>query len=282
MITQNKKTLFSSYSVLTIAFIFCYFNTFKWFIYKYNLEDSYYSHGYLIPFISLYLIYSMRNKLNSIKIKSNLIGFFIIVLSLLIHITAVMVDINFISGFSLLLYIVGCCIFLWGFEFTKTISFPLFFIVLMLPVPDIFLNTLGLPTKTLATDIGLFIIRLLDIPFFREGFRINLTDTVLVVGTPCNGMKSLISFFALALLYVYMMRFKFYQSALIIALIYPLAVVVNGFRIAMLVYIADTYGIEKASPESFLHDLSGIIVFIIGLFFLLISLTILKRFNRVK
>ena len=52
-------------------------------------------------------------------------------------------------------------------------------------------------TKSLATDVGVTIINLFDIPNYREGFKIDLVNTSMFVGTPCNGMKSFISFTAL-------------------------------------------------------------------------------------
>ncbi len=45
----------------------------------------------------------------------------------------------------------------------------------------------------------------------------------------------------------------------------PMAIVLNGMRIVILLSIALTYGQDAASPEFFLHDLSGMVVFAIGL-----------------
>lgn len=266
---QINRTMVSI-SLLILAFISCFFHTFSWLHYKYSLRDSYYSHGYLVPLISIYLIYSMRHKLMRMEFTQERYGLAIAVFALLMHIFAVMGDINFVSGFSMFFYILGGVLFLFGRKVTKEMLFPIFFLIFMLPIPDQFINYLGLPTKSFATDIGLWIIGFLKIPFFREGFRINLINTTLVVGTPCNGMKSLISFMAIGVLALYFSQVNIKKSLLIIAGVYPMSVVLNGIRIAILVYIADTYGIEKASPESFLHDLSGMVVFIIGLIILIL------------
>jgi len=268
------------YLILIVAFILCYYHTFLWLHHKYSFLDSYYSHGYLIPFVSFYLIYAKRDKIKSIKFSSDIIGLEILVFALLIHIAAVMSDINFISGFSMFFFIIGCSLYLFGRKVAKHLAFPIFFLLFMFPVPNIFINTIGLPTKSFATDIGLMIVNMVDIPYFREGFRINLTGTTLVVGTPCNGMKSLISFAALGLIGVYLSGLSIKKSLIIIAGVYPVAVVLNGCRIAILILIADKYGIEKASPESFLHDLSGVVVFIAGLAVMFLAVKVLESRKR--
>lgn len=268
------------YGLLFISFLACYYHTLIWLNYKYSIGDSYYSHGYLIPFLSGYLIYNMRGELNLIPLSTELIGLIVIVAALGIHVLAIMSDINFISGFSILFYIIGCSLYFYGKEFTCKIAFPLFFLLFMFPIPDNFINRIGLPTKSIATDIGLTFVGWLDIPFYREGFQINLRETILIVGAPCNGMKSLIAFSALGVLAVYLTRLGYKKGLLLLISIYPLSVFLNGLRIAILVYIADTYGIEKASPESFLHDLSGLGVFFIGLVILFIGLYLLERKRR--
>jgi len=265
------------YIILITAFIACYYHTFLWLHYKYSSMDSYYSHGYLIPFISFYIIYAKRDKIKKVKFSSDINGLVIIIFTLPIHIVAVMSDINFISGFSMFFFIIGCSLYFLGRKAAKHLAFPIFFLLFMFPIPDIFINTIGLPTKSFATDIGLMIVNWVDIPYFREGFRINLSGTTLIVGTPCNGMKSLISFAALGMIAVYLSGFSIRKSLIILAGVYPLAVILNGCRIAILVLIADKYGIEKASPESFLHDLSGLVVFITGLAIMFLAVKIFKN-----
>jgi len=261
---------------LLASFLLCYHNTFSWLHYKYSLKDSYYSHGYLIPFISLYLIYIIREKIKTIELSSSFLGLGIIILALVIHVFAVMSDINFISGFSIFFFIIGCILYLFGKKVARELAFPLGFLLFLFPIPDNYINIIALPSKSLATDIGLMVIDWLDIPYFREGFIINLTDTSLFVGTPCNGMKSLISFIALGVLAIYIIKLGLIRNFIIIACIYPLSIFINGCRIALLVYIADTYGIEKASPESFIHDLSGLIVFFIGFIILILFINLLE------
>jgi exosortase len=253
------------YLLLGVAFLCCYYPTFGWLYYKYELPESYYSHGYLIPFVTGYLIYANRKKLKSIVPSSDIIGLAVLIMALLVHVAGTMGSVNFLSGFSMFLYVFGFSLYLYGREMTKQIAFPLFFLIFMFPIPDPFINLAGLPSKSMATTLGLKMIEMMGIPYFREGFQIHLPKTMLVVGTPCNGMKSMISFLAIGSLFLYFTDIRRWVGMLIFMAIFPMAVFLNGCRVAILVYIAYHYGIEKASPESYLHTLSGMVVFVVGM-----------------
>lgn len=260
---KNKNILLAS--ILLLSFILCYHPTFLWLHYKYSLEESYFSHGYLIPFVSAYLIYIMRGDLSRIPRSSSPVGLIAIIAALLIHILGVLGDINFISGFSMVLYIAGCSLYLLGGQFTRKISFPLFFLIFMCPVPDGIIDTVALPLKAMATTLSLNMIDLINIPYVREGFVIHLPSSTYIVGAPCNGMRSLIAFFAIGFLLLNSIHSSWWKKGVFLLLILPLSVLLNGLRIATLLFVANRYGYEAASPESYLHDGSGLLVFIIGL-----------------
>lgn len=268
-ISDRKKGLLFILA-LSASFVFCYSGTFLWLHHKYQGPESYYSHGYLVPFISAYLIYQLRNRISAAPLSSAPVGIIIIVLALAIHVFGALGDINFISAFSLVIYLTGCSLFFLGRAVTKIIAFPLFFLVFMCPVPDAYLNVIALPLKSLATSCSLSIIDLLGIPYIREGFRLILPDAIFVVGTPCNGMRSLMSLSAVGLLFVYLIRSVWWKKLIFLSLILPFSILLNGLRIAVLLLIAYGFGQNAADPESFIHDGSGIMVFIIGLCFLIL------------
>jgi len=194
-----------------------------------------------------------------------MLGLWVILFALVVHMLGVMGDINFVSGFSMVIYITGCCLYLFGAQFTRMISFPLFFLLFMCPVPDGLIDIVALPTKAIATTLSLHLIDLINIPYIREGFVIHFPDATYVVGAPCNGMRSLITFFALGFLFLYFIKSSWWKKGLLLLFITPISIVLNGLRIAILLLIAHRYGQEAASPESYLHDGSGLLVFLIGL-----------------
>ena len=266
---DSREYLFPCF-LLLIVFVAVYYRTFLWLNYKYLLPESYYSHGYLIPFVSVYLIYTRRNDLRKIPLASDPLGLVLVAISLLLHILAILGNVNFVSAFSIMTYATGCSLFLFGRALRKAIAFPLFFLVFMLPVPDAFTDIIGLPLKSMATTCALEIIDAMGIPYIREGFRIHFTDSSFLVGTPCNGMRSLISFLALGSFVVYFIRTTWWKRSLFLIAVLPLSILLNGLRIAVLLLIAKNIGQQAVSPESYLHDGSGLVVFVIGLMVMVI------------
>lgn len=269
-ISAIKRHYLLHWGLVVLAFVACYYPTFLWLNYKFQQAESYYSHGYLIPFVSLFLVYQKRHVLKTIAHSYNSLGLLLIVLALLSHLFGVLGDVNFVSAFSMVLYLAGCSLYLLGSGYTRAIAFPLFFLIFMCPLPSNFIDIVALPFKSLATSLALFLINLVGIPYSREGFMVHLTTSTFVVGTPCNGMRSLISFLSLGCLLVYLIRTDWWKRILFLAVILPISILLNGLRIAMLLYIANRYGQKAASPESYLHDVSGMFVFVIGLIVLML------------
>jgi len=275
---ERSKDLFYIL-ILTASFVFCYFNTFLWLHHKYQGGESYYSHGYLIPLVSAYLIYQLKDRISALSLSTAPFGLIIVILGLAVHIFGVLGDVNFVSAFSMVFYLTGCSLFLLGREITKVIAFPLFFLLFMCPVPDAYLDMVALPMKSAATTFALSLIDACGIPYVREGFRLHLPESIFVVGTPCNGMRSLISLSAIGFLFMYFIKSSWWKKVILLGLIPPVSILINGLRIAILLLIADVFGQEAAAPESFLHDGSGIVVFVIGL---LVLMVVGRRINEEK
>jgi exosortase len=274
-ITENLDALsrvryLTLWVILGISFILCYLPTFFWLNNKFLGQDSYYSHGYLIPFVTAYLIYLKRNELKAIKPSSSTTGLWLIIAALIIHVFGEIAVINFVSSFSMVLYIVGVSLYLMGREFSGKIAFPILFLIFLCPIPDGIINLVALPMKSLSTSLALKLIDLGGIPYIREGFVIHFAASTFIVGTPCNGMRSLISFLALGLLFIYFLKPQWWKSIIFLMIIPTMSIALNGLRIALLLLIADRYGQKAASPESYLHDGSGIFAFIIGIVILLL------------
>jgi len=267
------------WALVALGFIACYWGTFDWLRYKFDSQDSYYSHGYLIPFVSAYLVYLKRKDIMDAPEGSSPVGLGVVLAALLVHVLGTLGDINFVSGFSMVLYCTGASLYLLGPRVTRLIAFPLFFLVFMCPIPEGYIDLVAIPFKSMATTIALAVVQTLGIPFYREGFIVHLAQSTFVVGTPCNGMRSLISFAALGFLLVYMFPIARWKKAFFLALIPPLALVLNGVRIALLLWIAENYGEQAASPESYLHDGSGLLVFVIGF---VAMVFLMRRFDEQK
>ena len=87
-----------------------------------------YSHGFLIIPISLYLIWRMRQDLATLKIYSSKSGLAIIVISLFLYLFSKLGGISTLASLAMVFTIWGIVVYLYGYEVTKRLAFPLFFL----------------------------------------------------------------------------------------------------------------------------------------------------------
>lgn len=256
----------------TLLFIACYHSTLAWMYGRYISSESYYSHGFLVPFVTGYLIWRERGRLGGEDPYFSRLGLTVIVIALLLHVFGTIIYVFSVSGFSIFLLILGLSLFLFGERVTRIILFPLVFTIFMFPLPSAFIGVISFPLKMFVAKSGAWIAGLIGIPVYREGFYITIPAGSLLVGNPCSGLRSLITFLALGSILAYLSPLAPWKRGLILFFSIPTAIVSNVIRVPVLIIISHYWGLEAARPGGFWHDASGIMVFVIG-FVLLICFT---------
>lgn len=232
---------------------------------RFDSADSYYTHGYLMPFILGFFIWRKRERLKTIQPSCSMWGLLIVLISVAAHLAGTVLYIFSLSGFSMYFFIIGTILFLFGKDITRELTFPLAYMVLMFPLPLAVISAISLPLKIVAVKMGVMIVRLFDIPILREGFNITIPGGNLVVGNPCSGLRSILSFFMVGFLFAYLLETSLSKKIIIIMSIVPIAILSNIIRVPLLILITHFWGQPAASPDSPLHTLSGVLVFAIGL-----------------
>ena len=255
-----------------MLFIACYHSTLVWMYGRYMSSESYYSHGFLVPFVTGYLIWRQRDRLRDEDPGLSWLGLAVLAVALLIHVFGTIIYVFSVSGFSIFLLILGLSLFLYGKRITRIILFPLVFTIFMFPLPSAFIGVISFPLKLFVAKSGAWIAGLMGIPVYLEGFYISIPAGSLLVGNPCSGLRSLITFLALGSILAYLSPLPRWRRGLILVLSVPVAIVSNVIRVPVLITISHYWSLEAAMPGGFWHDASGIMVFIIG-FVLLVFFT---------
>jgi exosortase len=216
----------------------------------------------LIPFISAYLIWQ-RRKVFHLPFKPSSAGLILILGALGVHVLSVLLNVYFSSGFSMVFFSFGLFLYLFGWEVTRQLLFPLGFLFFMTPPPMAAEGALALPMKVFATQAGASVLELLGVPVVREGFQLYFPSAMLIIGNPCSGLRSLIALMALGSLFAYFYDARLWKRVLLFAATIPIAVASNIARVIMLSLIASKYG--SGAATGFFHDLSGILVFAVAL-----------------
>ncbi len=248
--------------------IFIYWPTFVWMNARFSEADTYYSHGFLIPPIFLYLIWMKRKELKTAKIAPSNIGLFLLIPALLAHLLAYLLEINFISGFSFIVVMFGLSLYLFGQDTTRKMAFPILFLIFMIPLPQVLIIGISFRMKIWAAQAATAIINIMGIPAVRNGSVVYLPNTALTVGDPCSGLRSLISLTALGALYAYLAKIQTARKFILFLVSIPLALLANVIRIVLLLIVAFVYGSKVATGK--FHDFSGFLLFAIALIGLII------------
>lgn len=245
---------------LSIIFLF-FFETLVWLVESW-IYNPYYSHGFLIPLISIFLIWTKKDDIiiPEEKDSSNL-GFYILISSLILYIISFFMNIRFLSGIALIISIAGVICFLYGNVALKELSFPISFLIFMIPLP---LNDQLAPFfQSISTVCSAVLINMIGISAEYNGYEIHLSNSVFEIALACSGIRSIISLMAIAALFSYLIDGALIAKIIIFLSSVPLALFGNILRITSVLFIADRYGSETAM--NFFHSFSSLMLFIVSL-----------------
>ena len=227
-----------------------------------NHSDN--SHAALVPIISLYLGWTKRRELAGVEISGSAWGGAFLVLCLTLYLLSCIGGLAFVSR----LMIVGSLIALvwncFGWPCLRVLAFPLGFLFFMVPVPEALLNLVSFPLQLQATKISTWVISLFSIPVYREGNMLYFSQTQLEVAEACSGIRSIVALTMLSVLLAYLANHNNWRYKLILVLCaIPVAMLANVLRISGTGILAHFFGDRVAL--GFLHDFSGLAVFVFGL-----------------
>lgn len=267
------KTLSLPIIILTIA---VYVPTFIGLAGKFLAADSYYSHGFLVPLVSAYLIWRKRKHLQALlpAAQSSRAGLILLVTGLLLHFISTALKINFGSYLSLPIVLAGSALYLFGKKIARELFFPLAFLIFMLPLPNVAIIAISFKMKMLAAQLSSWTVNMMGIPITRDGSTIYLPQGFLVVGDPCSGLRSLISLLALGAVFTQFIRGSVFRKSAFFLSAVPVALISNVLRIILLLLVTHVYG-EKIAL-GFFHDLTGMLVFVFAFIGLIIAARLLK------
>ena len=224
--------------------------------------DENYSHGFLVPLISGYLLWSRRDDLRRAARLSrpSWVGLVLCVVSLAIYVLGRAGAELFLQRSSLVLLLMGAVIWLWGWGVFRKAFFPLAFLFFMIPLPYIVYDSVAFPLKLFAAKVATEALFYLGVPVYREGNIIHLASQTLEVADACSGIRSLMSLLALGVIYAYFVESAWWKRAIIVLSTVPIAIAANAARVAGTGVL--THYVSPEAAEGFFHTFSGWLVFV--------------------
>jgi len=258
METVSKKFILGAVAPLACFFLL-YHQVIARLVKDWQDNDNY-SHGFLIVPIALYFVWERRRALKEAEQKPSVWGLVIAAGSVATLLAGTIGFEFFLPRISMLCFLAGAVLFLFGWNHLRILIGPIAFLLLMIPIPAIIFNHIVFPLQLLASQFGESLINLCQIPVLREGNVLHLANTSLEIVEACSGIRSLVSLLTLGIVYGYIIDSRTWVRILLTVGTVPIAIVANGLRVAGTGVAAHFYGPEAA--EGFSHTFSGWIIFI--------------------
>lgn len=223
--------------------------------------DPNYSHGLIVAPLAVYFAYGRREALWSTPSRpGTVLGALLIGTGLLTLLAGLRGAELFLQRVSMIPVLAGIIVLVLGTRHLRLLLFPLAFLLLMIPLPAILFNQITFPLQLVASRFGESILGAAGIPALREGNLILLPYTTLEVVEACSGIRSLVSLLTVAVAFTYVQGMRPAAAALVVLSTVPLAIAMNGFRVAVTGIAAHHWGPRVA--DGFLHGVSGWLVFV--------------------
>lgn len=246
-------------------------------------ENDDYSHGLLLPFISVILGWMNRQALierfgsgysyqfasikTDAKVGFSWLGLLLLLFGLFIFIFGEVAGrILFIQWCALFPVLIGV-IFLTLGRHVGMYFVPLVLLLFMArPIPESLIPILFNPLQVYAAKVGGAVLEALDVPVYLTGNIIEIPGMRLLVEEACSGMRSVMALLTVALIVSYMFNAKVLGTVVLTIVSVIIAVALNVLRVALTGVLAHFVDPEMAT--GFFHEFTGMIVFIVGLFLL--------------
>ncbi|HIQ37603.1 MAG TPA: exosortase [Desulfocapsa sulfexigens] len=271
--TINRQAILSL-GIMLGGLVFLYFPILQNLAHDWDTNDNY-SHGYFIPILSAYLIYTYKDELKHLPLQSNILGLFLFAAGLVQLIIAQTGSEFFLQRTSLIPVLAGLVLFCLGFAFLKKLFLPIVYLIFMVPLPAIIWNKIAFPMQLFGSFLTEKIVTLMGVPIFREGNVLHLAGTSLEVVDACSGLRSLTTLFALSAIFAILSNHKTWHKWVLFFAAAPIAIFANIVRLSATALLATKYGSDVA--HGFLHDFSGIVVFAVGIVLLVVLSNLLKK-----
>ena len=236
-----------------------------------------YSHGFLIPLVTAWLLWTRRDALLANVGRPAWTGAILILLAMVMHVIGALSAIFLLSQLAFIIALLGIILAVGGLPLLRVAFVPIIFLIFAIPLPYFIDANLSLQLQLISSQLGVFFIRLFQIPVYLDGNIIDLGTYKLQVVEACSGLRYLFPLLSLSFLAAYLFRAPIWQRALVLLSSIPITIAMNGFRIGMVGVTVDRWGPRVA--EGALHFFEGWIIFIASALLLTSEVYLLARLS---
>jgi exosortase len=225
---------------------------------------DYYSHGYFIPLVALWAATSKRFVLAKLPAERDRRGLGVLAFALALNLAGMAASALWLEGLSVVLAVAGALLFTRGAAWLRTLTFPVGFLVFMIPLPYALVTPIITKLQLFVSTAAVSLLHEMGVSILREGNVLELPGgESLFVAEACSGITSIITFLPLAVFLAYFTERTLARRAVLVALVVPVAMLGNLLRVVTIVLVARDYGVTAAT-EGPVHEAAGFLVYVLG------------------
>ncbi|MGV7210612.1 exosortase B [Oxalobacteraceae bacterium A2-2] len=237
-----------------------------------------YAHGPIILALSLWLLgRQWPAMLAASKGQGgNRLGWVVFAFGLLLYSIGRSQEILMAEMGSFIVIVFAWILMTYGGSALRIQWFPFFFMLFMVPLPGLIVDSLTLPMKMAVSYVTEHLLYWVGYPIARTGVILQVGQYQLMVADACAGLQTLLTLESLGLFYLNVVRHTAPLRNITLALlIIPISFTANVIRVITLTLI--TYHFGDAAGQGFLHGFAGMVLFVSALL-LIISLDSLLQY----
>ncbi len=216
-------------------------------------EEGYYSHGILVPFMALAIIYMRRDQISKEPLGSSWFGAVVVFMGLAALIVGRRLDNASMQSAGFIACLIGGSFFAFGKQIARHLFGPLMFLVFMVPVLGYLIDATTNPLQLISTNIANKMLNIVGYnTFIAPAYPtlVQMDNYSLNVGGPCSGFKLILSLTAFTVFFVMFCNLGRFKSTILalfsafvgIAAAFVLRNKVNNETILFLMWLATMTG----------------------------------------
>jgi exosortase B len=227
-------------------------------------------HGPVVLSLSIWLLYkNWPTMLSAGKgAAPSALGWPLAVLSLTMYALGRSQDILVLEIGSVMGLIASFILLNFGTRALKAQWFALFFMLFMVPLPGLVVDTLTMPMKIAVSYVAEHVLYWVGYPIARSGVMLHVGQYMPPAADACAGLHTLLTLEALGLLYLSLVKGNsMFRNITLALLIVPISLTANVIRVIVLTLV--TYHFGDDAGQGFLHGFAGMVLFLSALLLIL-------------
>lgn len=244
-----------------------YYPTVAWLVHRWSLGVWFQLHGFAVFPIAIWLAHLRLRRFAGPPPTPCRWGFLFLLPALALQVLDAALRTELLSAVSFFLIIPGLCLLFLGRARTKAIWFPLLFLGFAVPIPLLAARSIHLVLRHVAAAGTGHVLDFLGYEVSRQATSLQVGPHAIEIADACSGFSTLTALLMVGLLLCYLARARAPRAALLLALVFPIAMLANLVRCILLIMLVAAFDADILG--TMVHPGSGVATFLLGLFLLM-------------